>query len=1390
MKFYNTEYQVKIQKEKSDQSLTDSVQKQISDNIERNNRQRLSPSRQQLQNEQLNSDDLRFSTFERLLQQSKNDNIKQGGGEVRKSLKVNRTKIKLEVEDLARLTDEQGCEKLQQSGNILISNRSLVKKGRTELRISNDTHTAFSPMNITKSQSPAANSKFPRHSNSSLSDNNNNNGNNHYFLRRASNININNLQRNRQANKMTKIIKDHYNRDHSEASDLNSIDSFETGTDSVASKQKSEFKHKIRVTNLGSNVTEQLDNFLFDSVFRNDVQKIKDYINGFPTQFEKLKKLNSRDKQKRTPLFYALYHNNYEMINYLLNQGADTLYEDETGKTALHYACIIGVSKPILKLLLDFNNKFDFTNSHTEEAYHQYENRLPSKYDVPPKRQRQRGSIIPSLGLPTLNLENIKTGQRHVSIMQPNTSLLPKKGRQLDPLKVDLLSNKKLQIKDDAYDPNKLGLKHIQEDLNSDQSSSQYSSRLQSVAVAHSKPNQLLQRRKTIRMQQNTQFMSGHLLKQNNLNPGANQAPDDHLIKEDEERKIKKLKQYQSQAKKFVNLTDNKGKTALHFACFKGHIQLVQTLIKYNAIPLIRDHKGRKPIELTDEIELKDLMSKEETMFEEKFSANSSNLRKSLVLDDFEKLRAITNSHLGVKSNEKNVKGKLMSKTEEIKESMNESDLNSTIVMQKLEQKDTKKSFNQRMSRRMQFNKKELASMSDKQLSKFCIGIYKDNALTYKIRFEDKENFQYLLQRQISVLNIDQNGNNVIHYAIQLEKLEFLSYLIEGKFDSEIMKMCETGTQSLNDQFTHKAAKEICETIRTGTFQWIPEALQALEKSNFKEGNTCLHLAIDIGNLQIFNYIVTMLKVRDHMRGLDKNKFWNMFKLSNEVQEFKNKIENTPLLFSAKRNQTQMFEILIQNGCHIYTQCNKFMNVLHYAVLNENQSLIQQIVYADAESDRLLKEKNFRDETPFMLDDKSKYENIFHHIWEAASIQSTIMIERLDWFIKTEKYECNQKTLIGQNSPLHFAVIYENLKAIELLCKQSDISIHQRNSLGQSPCDLAFLIPKKKISLKIIDYLQKKSVSSQQFGNQTLSPTPIILNKGLTTNTFNIDNNSLTKAKHSQILINQKHSQASSAMNILENVNNQNTLPSGLKNNLKPQMTIGNSSSNNNSSPNTRRALNNKNLRITLEKAAPLKHFHSEIFDQQQNILVQNLLTMHPGIFSNPSLSVQKRNSSPMSHSSDESDRDTSRILSNSQPSLTKGQSSKTLVDDAIKRNNSTWDTIYIEKFLSIYDIYIDNKDMIGMFSVEIFNKWRSQLLRSDDTRKAEIRDCFKQFDAKKRGVIKWNDIKEKLQLLDCLFAIDNEKSKFIEHIERYYSDTKISEEVFLKLILSNSLSK
>lgn len=115
----------------------------------------------------------------------------------------------------------------------------------------------------------------------------------------------------------------------------------------------------------------------------------------------------------------------------------------------------------------------------------------------------------------------------------------------------------------------------------------------------------------------------------------------------------------------------------------------------------------------------------------------------------------------------------------------------------------------------------------------------------------------------------------------------------------------------------------------------------ALEKSNLKEGNTTLHITIDHGNKQLFNYLIVAFKIRDKMREIEPEIFGPLFKPFSEILEFQNKFECTPLLFASKRNQFKLFEILIEEGANLYTHCNKLLNVLHYAILNENTKMIE-----------------------------------------------------------------------------------------------------------------------------------------------------------------------------------------------------------------------------------------------------------------------------------------------------------------------------------------------------------------------------------------------------------------------------------------------------------------
>lgn len=75
-----------------------------------------------------------------------------------------------------------------------------------------------------------------------------------------------------------------------------------------------------------------------------------------------------------------------------------------------------------------------------------------------------------------------------------------------------------------------------------------------------------------------------------------NPALTDKQKKLELEKKIKRTTSYKNLTKILINLSDSKGKTALHYAAFKGYIHLVKLLIKNNALTFVRDHKQKVTI--------------------------------------------------------------------------------------------------------------------------------------------------------------------------------------------------------------------------------------------------------------------------------------------------------------------------------------------------------------------------------------------------------------------------------------------------------------------------------------------------------------------------------------------------------------------------------------------------------------------------------------------------------------------------------------------------------------------------------------------------------------------------------------------------------------------------
>lgn len=100
--------------------------------------------------------------------------------------------------------------------------------------------------------------------------------------------------------------------------------------------------------------------------------------------------------------------------------------------------------------------------------------------------------------------------------------------------------------------------------------------------------------------------------------------------------------------------------------------------------------------------------------------------------------------------------------------------------------------------------------------------------------------------------------------------------------------------------------------------------------------------------------------------------------------------------------------------------------------------------------------------------------DIIYHIWESISIpKSGYHLERFQMLIKEGVYSVNEQTLQGLNTPLHFAVIYENVKTFTLLMKYNEIKTDIKNKEGMTPMDYAHLISNKQTRYQILNQFTK-----------------------------------------------------------------------------------------------------------------------------------------------------------------------------------------------------------------------------------------------------------------------------------------------------------------------------
>jgi len=331
-----------------------------------------------------------------------------------------------------------------------------------------------------------------------------------------------------------------------------------------------------------------------------------------------------------------------------------------------------------------------------------------------------------------------------------------------------------------------------------------------------------------------------------------------------------------------------------------------------------------------------------------------------------------------------------------------------------------------------------MIAISSKKLSEYKYGPHNDNYLTYAIRFNNKEAVEYLLKREaITPLASNENNKNVLHFAVESENIDMLTYLCEGDWNSKFMDDNETFPMPEKDRK-----------------RWVEESWKALDVATISEGFRPFHLAVISGNKEILQYIAKITEYRRHQASIEDKK--NQYMTFKEVLENKATGGMTPLLLAVYYNKRETFEYLLKQGANAYASNNKLQNALHMAVINKNPEIVRLLIKFDTFDSKLKSQIDYRGKTPTFYDKKAELHLVMTTIWEAINFKSLFEIHQLVQFRKNKYFEdiINSVRENDGFTPLHEA-IYLGLPEIARLLIELGADISVQNLKGQNALDLA-----------------------------------------------------------------------------------------------------------------------------------------------------------------------------------------------------------------------------------------------------------------------------------------------------------------------------------------------
>lgn len=347
----------------------------------------------------------------------------------------------------------------------------------------------------------------------------------------------------------------------------------------------------------------------------------------------------------------------------------------------------------------------------------------------------------------------------------------------------------------------------------------------------------------------------------------------------------------------------------------------------------------------------------------------------------------------------------------------------------------------------------DLLLMEEEQLISFVTPELNENYLHVAIKSRNLEAVQILLQRNFNPIVMNKFHWNAVHLSIKSNDLKIASLLIKGHEDTDKDKPFR--------------------------FQkhWVLQAWLCMDRSTI-EKYSIFHLALTHTDLEFFSWLVTVCKSREKLlasKSLPEAYLKHNFGKLTDLLEKKAKKEYTALLYAVKLDNFEAAVLCIENSCNLYCKNDKLQNVLHIASIQGNKKIVEYLIRADSDFNRLRSEKDIKDRLAKDFDITGRLASSYFHIWDYANQNN---IERLKIVIVTKEFSINEQTPKKKFTALHVAVDCKHLNCIKLLVTMgADLSL--KNNNGLTALDMAMSNEDYKFESAIIRLLRGEGVPKE-----------------------------------------------------------------------------------------------------------------------------------------------------------------------------------------------------------------------------------------------------------------------------------------------------------------------